>query len=951
MKRTILALAVACFFAASARAANQTPGSSEAAVFLPYNQDTSLSALDDAALQALPMSGYTMNVYEQSSATRTPSVKVNTLRDILAATNGVFYGVSHGDSTSNGAMFAAEVYEHSDEGLEAMFDAYNTYTTSGGYTTSHLDVGEDINGRGYALYVTGSFLSYVSRSGMNRVSILIACQCASLLPSFGGRWGAAIKSSQCSGSDLETLFLRLSGGGGPDLRPGSAAVNGLTTLVGWGSGATVLFPMVTAQSHSDDTNISAETPMWMEFDCDMNTSQSPLDRSGMIYILNRDRRWVGANRYEFSVVPLGVGVGTVVAAVEIAVSAPGGIPVNAGRFDHRITLYGTRADNGAASVSGFRVTDGVAHFLAESEWSTASYRIDGRLAENDPFVPLVTLTAVGAGSYSTAVPSATHYRLVEIEVSGRTILQDETAAGPAPAPPEVLAFDLAGLRQSIAEKLAVLQARPTDQTSGIRRCLYVAPAAWESDVQSLMELGETEGVQGVFIPTETFTPDPNSFRLELRMLIADYAQLGFRYVQLIGSSNDYQQMFDSWDSWWPAGEWQTVRTGYINQGFARQEDRDLIPTFYVADSRPRPEGMTWFRPYYDTDVPYGDGVPDVVVARAPLAIQAELVAWIHNEVVWRVSGRPPKSIGVWANDRDASGNSGPFVADLVESQVLPAIPADYTTEVLWTSAIGGYHPQREQAIRTQVSSGVEAVVTISTLSTRYRTADFHSETFAVESIPSSTRFVMIGATCEVGGFNRTHHPSYGSPVGTRFLTSQGRGAIAWIAPSAGTWQDGDALFAVASLQAIYGARQRPLAESFFQAQVTVLTARPDLHDLVQSFGFSGCVFTRLNTNDIVTDLAGSISSRRTTIACVPNPFNATANLTFTVAKPGRTTLDLYDVRGRKLRTLFAGRVQPGQRYTVAAVGISEQMPLASGCYVLRLSNESDVLSQKVTILR
>jgi flagellar hook assembly protein FlgD len=39
---------------------------------------------------------------------------------------------------------------------------------------------------------------------------------------------------------------------------------------------------------------------------------------------------------------------------------------------------------------------------------------------------------------------------------------------------------------------------------------------------------------------------------------------------------------------------------------------------------------------------------------------------------------------------------------------------------------------------------------------------------------------------------------------------------------------------------------------------------------------------------------------------VPNPFNPTTRITFTLATPGHTTLRIYDVKGRLVRTLIDG---------------------------------------------
>lgn len=953
--RTFLVWTVLCMSTATVQAANQTPGSTEAALFLPWGQDGTLAPLDDSAEQAFELSGYNVSRHEQTSATLNPSVRITTLTNILTGTVGVFHGVSHGDSTSDGASFGAEVYEYSDAGFDSAFAAMNEYV-AWGYHSSYLEIAQDVNNTGWAINVRAGYLSFVSRTGVNRIAILIASSCASLIPSFQGRWGAGVKTgSAVSPADLTTLFVRLTGGEGLDKRPTGVAIVGLSTLRGWGNGETVLCPRVAAQSHSDYAAIGSETDMWIDFDCAMDTGRYPLDQSGLIRVLTNNRLWTsGGTRFAFKVVPLGIGSGTIYVVQNQAVS-PGGLPLNGGQFDHRIQLTTTGGDNGAASISGFHVTDGVASFLAESEWGTAGYRIEGRATLNDPYVPLVSLTADGAGPYSVAVPPAASYQLLETEVSGRTLKQAETEPGPPPSPPETLTFDVAALRQKIATMLALIQAGSGEQPTGVRRCLYVAPAAWEQDLEPVMSLGEGRGYGRIFLASETLGSDPATFRAQLLAQIASESPNTDLSVLLVGSSNDFEQMFDDWQTWWPAGGWQTVRQGYLDQGYVRQAERDIVPTWYVADLRPQPDGMSWFRPYYDTDFPYsdwtGDGIPDVVVARAPVATQAELVAWIANVLEFEYVPRPPQRIGVWANDSDWLGNSGLFVADLVDTQVLPNVPADYVPNVLWTSQIGGFHSLREAAIRSQVGSGVETIVTLATISTRYRTGDFHRETFAVTSIPFSPRFVMIGTTCDVGGFNRTHNPSYGVPVGVRFLTAQDRGAIAWIAPSAGTWQEGDAVVAETLLQQVYGNRQRALARSFLEAQKVILASRPDLRDLVQSFGFFGCPFTHLSTNGVPTD-ALMVPRQTFLYPNVPNPFNATTEIRFSVGASGRAIVDVYDVRGARIRRLFDGLAPTGQLQRLVWVGTDEVgRRVSSGVYIVHLNAGGTSIAHKLTLLK
>lgn len=66
----------------------------------------------------------------------------------------------------------------------------------------------------------------------------------------------------------------------------------------------------------------------------------------------------------------------------------------------------------------------------------------------------------------------------------------------------------------------------------------------------------------------------------------------------------------------------------------------------------------------------------------------------------------------------------------------------------------------------------------------------------------------------------------------------------------------------------------------------------------------------------------------------PNPFTAKTTIQFTAAENGNAVVELYNIHGAKLRTLFSGDVVQGQTYNVVAG--DAQLP--KGIYVYRISN-------------
>jgi len=66
----------------------------------------------------------------------------------------------------------------------------------------------------------------------------------------------------------------------------------------------------------------------------------------------------------------------------------------------------------------------------------------------------------------------------------------------------------------------------------------------------------------------------------------------------------------------------------------------------------------------------------------------------------------------------------------------------------------------------------------------------------------------------------------------------------------------------------------------------------------------------------------------------PNPFTTKTNLQFTAAENGNAVVELYNIYGAKIRTLFSGNVIQGQVYNV----IAGDAQLPKGIYVYMISN-------------
>jgi hypothetical protein len=77
----------------------------------------------------------------------------------------------------------------------------------------------------------------------------------------------------------------------------------------------------------------------------------------------------------------------------------------------------------------------------------------------------------------------------------------------------------------------------------------------------------------------------------------------------------------------------------------------------------------------------------------------------------------------------------------------------------------------------------------------------------------------------------------------------------------------------------------------------------------------------------------------------PNPFNPTTQIQFSAT--GKALLELYNVMGQKVATLFDGTAEAGQYYKVRVDGAG----LASGLYLYRLQSGAKTELRRMTLLK
>jgi hypothetical protein len=101
----------------------------------------------------------------------------------------------------------------------------------------------------------------------------------------------------------------------------------------------------------------------------------------------------------------------------------------------------------------------------------------------------------------------------------------------------------------------------------------------------------------------------------------------------------------------------------------------------------------------------------------------------------------------------------------------------------------------------------------------------------------------------------------------------------------------------------------------------------------------------------ITDNDASMPIRFGLAQNYPNPFNANTELSFSLPKSSMVEIDIYDVCGRKVKSLYFGQAEAGIHKLIWDGRNDSGGSVSSGVYLYRLKSESDVVVRKMTLLK
>jgi hypothetical protein len=114
---------------------------------------------------------------------------------------------------------------------------------------------------------------------------------------------------------------------------------------------------------------------------------------------------------------------------------------------------------------------------------------------------------------------------------------------------------------------------------------------------------------------------------------------------------------------------------------------------------------------------------------------------------------------------------------------------------------------------------------------------------------------------------------------------------------------------------------------------------------IQTISWSSSVATSGNAGSNVASNYAVESGRVASITAQPNPANNNTLFTFRAANTAKTSVEIFDMTGKKVADVFVGSVEAGAEYRVD-FNVSN---LATGVYTYRLTNGSEVKIERLII--
>ncbi len=107
------------------------------------------------------------------------------------------------------------------------------------------------------------------------------------------------------------------------------------------------------------------------------------------------------------------------------------------------------------------------------------------------------------------------------------------------------------------------------------------------------------------------------------------------------------------------------------------------------------------------------------------------------------------------------------------------------------------------------------------------------------------------------------------------------------------------------------------------------------------------------TAELVTLGVGEVSPEfiKNQIEAYPNPFNPEINISFSIEKDGQALVEIYNLKGQHVKTLFSDHTSKGTHNLVWNGKNEHDASVSSGVYFVRLKTQRQFVSHKITLIK
>jgi hypothetical protein len=598
----------------------------------------------------------------------------------------------------------------------------------------------------------------------------------------------------------------------------------------------------------------------------------------------------------------------------------------------------------------------------------------------------------GPGKHYTIVdPSGVAgalYRIVEHQEGGRgDLFSAPLMAAEPPGPPGGAGYNADSLAAVVAGLVneSDCTIKPGDVCTNRVPCVYTIPdyeiICPDSLITPASAIGSLWGQRGVGAYAYKVS-SVVACRGSIREWIRFAASMGTKYFLLMGDANDHAMWDDStrWTNGWQFPAFWYGSPPHWCGHYPSQPEKDLIPTFYVAQADSPHVGWSHYTPYFATDMPYADvdddSLPDVVVGRLPVSTVADANAYVAKLQTWLTT------------TGGALGTSATLLTFSANHEAVPALPTalgrgalraafpayvsvtdtayiDYTP----VSAMSSWTSIALKGAADAAASGTDVIVFNLDAAGRDVYEGAWASYQAISDLPTTTRpFISVALSCDMNDFDRTEGgiPWYITPDCTVTVTGQAdatwrpiveqllfsptRGAIAQVGPTRASFAKANPLFGSEFLHRLYEPGST-VGRAFLLAQRTVMETFPAYRDFFKSYVLLGDPHLGSIT---ITGVPEDVESagRLQFLRPFPNPFNPTTRLRYYLPAKTKVELILFDVRGRVVRKLVDGQSRgPGWSSVTWDGRTQSGGEASSGVYFAVLRAGGQEAKQKLVILR